>query len=279
MIRRLYELRQHGRDADAWLWGLWLDPADYPVEIGPWILRRLNDAQTAIDKIGDDPDKIESHLAEELKRGRLARKLYRRGVSQSRLRDLMLWAYRVAADIEQQQRLDNPDSAILDTLRKIGGLPERGFPAPDQKLGVELMSIAWLREVAERASPDEREQVRRDCRAIKRLAELAARINWRAAQPALESVNRSILGGLPKPPSVLARKEARRRPPVPDVVRFLKFSWEEPKFLAILACALLAFRKSPEHGKRITEILALATWMLELGVRAAPAPLAPGKES
>src|SRR5262249_50639378 len=66
MIHRLYELRQHGRDADAWLWGLWLDPADYPVEIRPWILRRLNDAQTAIDKIGDDPDKIERHVADEL---------------------------------------------------------------------------------------------------------------------------------------------------------------------------------------------------------------------
>ena len=26
MIRRLHELQQQGRDANAWLWGLWLDP-------------------------------------------------------------------------------------------------------------------------------------------------------------------------------------------------------------------------------------------------------------
>src|SRR4051812_47898699 len=37
MIQRLAELRRQGRDADAWLWGLWLDPAGYPMDIRPWV--------------------------------------------------------------------------------------------------------------------------------------------------------------------------------------------------------------------------------------------------
>ena len=53
IIHRLYELQRQARDADAWLWGLWLDPADYPVDIQPWILRRLDHAQKAIKAIGE----------------------------------------------------------------------------------------------------------------------------------------------------------------------------------------------------------------------------------
>jgi hypothetical protein len=76
-----------------------------------------------------------------------------------------------------------------------------------------------------------------------------------------------VIGGLPKPPSVRARKEARKRPPVPVAVRFLMALWDDRDVRAILACGLLAFRQSPEHGKRLTEILALANWALELAAQ------------
>ena len=228
MIRRLHELQRQGRDANAWLWGLWLDPADYPVDIRPWTLRRLDPALKAIKAIGDDPDRIERHVGDGLRRGRVARKLRQRGINPSRLHDLVLWAYRVAADIEQQERLDNPGSPTLETLRKVGGLPDRGFPAPDRKLGVELMSVAWLKEVVEKASPDELEQIRRDCRAIDHLAEVAAGVDWRVMMPAIRSVVRSITGDRqPEPPSIRARKEARKRPPVPVIVRSLLSMWTE----------------------------------------------------
>jgi hypothetical protein len=267
MIHRLYELRRQGRDADAWLWGLWLDPADYPVDMRSRILRRLDDALIAIKAIGDDPDEIERHVAGALKHSRLARKLRRRGIDPSDLLELALWAYRVAADIEQQERLDNPGSPILDTLRQVWGLPESGFPAPDSKLGIELTSFAWLRELIEQASPDDLEQVRRDCRAINRLSELAASIDWHAVQPAMEPAIRSIVGGLPEPPSVRARKGARKRPPIPIVVQTLMFLWHDLDVRATLVCGLIAFRQSPDHGKRITEILALATWAFELAAQ------------
>ncbi len=272
MIRRLYELQRQGRDADVWLWGLWLDSADYPIDIRPWILGRLDHALKVIKAIGDDADELERHVAGALKRRRMTRNLHRRGTNTSYLRDLTLWAYRVAADIEQQERLGNPDSRVLDTLLQVAGLPERGFPAPDGKLGIELMSVAWLHEVIQQASPDSLEQLRRDCRAIGRLVELAASINWRAAQPAMEAAIRSVIGGLPEPPSVRARKETRKRPPVPVAVGFLMSLWEELDVRAILACGLIAFRQSPEHGKRLTEILALATWALELAAHF-PEPL------
>jgi hypothetical protein len=176
----------------------------------------------------------------------------------------MLWAYRVLADIEQQERLDSPDSEVFATLRKLGGIPARGFPAPDKELGVELMSFAWLHEVTEQASSDALEQVCRDCRAIDRLAAAARTINWHAAQPSIQSAVRSVTGDLPEPPSVLARKEARKRLPVPVIVRFFLSAWENLNIRAALIPALIVIRQSPEHGKRLTEILALAAWWLEL---------------
>jgi hypothetical protein len=265
MIRRLYQLQEQGRDADVWLWGLWLDPADYPVDIRPWILRRLDHGLRAIKAIGDDPDKVERYVRGALQQPRLTRNLRRCGIDPSRLRDLMLWAYRVGADIEQHERLDSPDSRILDTLRGIGGLPEKGFPAPDRRLAVDLMSVAWLNEVVEHASLDELEQVRRDCRAIDHLAEVAASVDWRAVMPVIRSVARSIAGDrLPEPPSIRARKEGRKRPPVPVIVRSLLSSWDELDFRAFLIPTLIAWRKMPEYGKHITELLALCAQALEL---------------
>jgi hypothetical protein len=264
MIRRLYELQGQGRDANAWLWGLWLDPADYPVDIRPWTLRRLNHALKAIKATDDAADRIEQHIEDGLRRGSVSRKMRQRGISPSRLRDLALWAYRVAADIEQQERLDNPGSSILDTLRKVAGLPKRGFPAPDRKLGMELMAVGWLNEAVKQASPDELEQVRRDCRAIERLAEVAAGVDWRATMPAIRSAVRSVAGDSSlEPPSIRARKEARKRPPVPVIVRFLLSMWTEFGFRAFLIASLAAWRKSPEYSARLTELLAIAVWVIE----------------
>jgi hypothetical protein len=179
-----------------------------------------------------------------------------------------VWGVFARATFEQQERLDNPDSHIFDTLRQVGGIPERGFPTPDRKLGVELMSVAWFHDIIGQASPDAPEQMRRDCRAIDRLAAVATTINWRAAQPSIQSAVRSVIGDqLLEPPSVRARKEARKRPPVPVIVRFLLSLWGEFDTRAIAMSGLIAFRQSPEHGKRLTEILALATWALELAAQ------------
>ncbi len=276
IIRRLHELQQQGRDADAWLWGLWLDPADYPVDIRPWLLRRLDRDLGAIKAVGDDQEQIERHVAEGLRRGRVIPKLRRRGIDRSHLRDLALWAYRVWADIEQHERLDSPDSPILDALRKAAGLPDKGYPAPERKLGVELMSVAWLKEVVEKASPDELEQIRRDCRAIDHLAEVAAGVDWRAIMPAIRSVVRSITGDRqPEPPSIRARAEGRKRPPVPVIVRSLLSSWDELHFRAFLIPSLITGRQTPEYGKRITELLALSTQVLELFPRLPKPPNEP----
>jgi hypothetical protein len=274
IILRLRELQQKHRDADIWLWALWLDPADYPIDIQLWVLQRLEHALAAIEAIGNDPNAIERSIDSSFERGKLRAGFRKRGANSEHLREMLLWAYRVAADIEQLERLDNPGSPILDTLRRFGGLPEKGFPVPDRALGVELLSISWLREVTQQASPDGLEQLRRDCRAIDHLAELAKNIDWRAAQPAVESTVRSIIGSLPEPPSVRARKEARKRSPVPVVARFFVSMWEDLDVRAILACGLIAFRRSPEHGSRLTEVLALGTLALELGVQ-----LSKGSES
>ena len=113
MIRRLYELQREDRDADAWLWGLWIDPADYPVDIRPWVLKDLDRWLEPIRAVGDDPAEIERNVDSAFKTRKAARLFQRRGVDPSALRDLALWAYRVGADIEQQERLDSIGSPIL----------------------------------------------------------------------------------------------------------------------------------------------------------------------
>src|SRR5262249_49755502 len=147
MVHRLYELQGEGRDADAWFWGLWVDPADFPVNIRPWISGRLDLLLKGISGIGEDQAEIERAVDGAPQHNSKARKLRMRGVRPTALRELVLWAYQVAADIEQQDRLDNPGSPLLDTLRQIGGLPAAAFGAPDRELGVELMSVGWLNEV------------------------------------------------------------------------------------------------------------------------------------
>jgi hypothetical protein len=237
------------------------------------LLRHLDRDLGAIKAVGDDQEQIERHLAEGLRRGRVVPKLRRSGIDRSQLRDLALWAYRIGADIEQHERLDNPDSPILDTLRRVAGLPDKGYPAPDRKLGVELMSVGWLREVIEKARPDELDQARRDCRAIDHLAERATGVDWRAVVPAIQSAARSVSGDRQQePPSIRARAEARKRPPVPVIVRSLLSSWDELHFRAFLIPTLIGWRQIPEYGKHITELLALSTQILELFPQLPKAP-------
>jgi hypothetical protein len=271
MIRRLYELQaQQPRDADAWLWSLWLDPADYPVDIRRWILRRLDDALTTIKAVGDDADEIDRQIGLALKHRRLTNKLSRRGINPSQIHDLVAWAYRVAADFEQHERLDNPGSPIFDTLRRVSGIPEKGFPPPTGKSSVESIPVDWLHKVVLEASAEELEQLRRDCRAITRLAELAASIDWRTAHPAMKPAIRAVVGGLPEPPSVRARKNARKRTPVPSVARFIISLWHDFDIRAIMASGVIAFRQSPEVSKRLDEILPLSIWGLELAAAKFP---------
>ena len=263
-IHKLKELqRQNPRNADAWFWGLFLDPADYSVPgMRSRILQRLDHA---LEVIRNTLDEIEPSVDCALKHPRLTSKLRRRGIDSSELRDLLLWAYRVAADIEQQERLDNPDSRVFVTLRKIGGIPEKGFPPPDPQLGVELMSFAWLRATIETQTPDAFEQLRRDCRAIDRLAALARNIDWRVAEPIVQSAVQSVIGNRqPVPPSIRARKEMRKRPPIPDIVRLSLDVWDDLDYRTMLIAGLNAIRLSPDHSERLTQILGLATGCLEL---------------
>lgn len=260
-IHRLKELQQQNPgNAEPWFWGLWLDPADYSVPgMRSRMLQRIDHY---LEAIRDAPDEIEPSVDAVLKHPRLPSKLRRRGIDSSDLRDLLLWAYRVWADIEQQERLDNSGSRVFVTLRKIGGIPERGFPPPDLKLGVESTSVTWLRSVIETADV---EQLRRDCRTIEHLAALARKIDWRTVEPVIQSAVRSVIGNLPPvPPSIRARKDMRKRPPIPNIVRLLLDGWDDLDSRTFLIAGLTGFRKSPEHSQRITEILGLATWCLEL---------------
>jgi hypothetical protein len=42
LLRRLGQLRNECRDPNYWLWWLWLDPANYPIDMRRWVLRYLD---------------------------------------------------------------------------------------------------------------------------------------------------------------------------------------------------------------------------------------------
>lgn len=70
-------------------------------------------------------------------------------------------------------------------------------------------------------------------------------IDWRAALPTIQPAIEAVIGALPEPPSIRVRKQARKREPVPDIVRFLLSIWADLDVRAFLIPGLLAIQKSP----------------------------------
>jgi hypothetical protein len=178
---------------------------------------------------------------------------------------LCSWALDIATDRDPSMSLYDPQSEVLAGLLKAAGLP-RTFRAPDKEINPEMISLAYFRELIAEASEEEILPVRSDCRAIAVLAATIGAIDWNAVSRVLDQDAAFVAMTSSEPASYRARRierHARRRNQLqPALIRRFLALWKSFDIRAILIPALIYIRRSPEHGKIFSEIIALSHWAL-----------------
>jgi hypothetical protein len=273
---RLREPQPAIRDRDELFWDLWLDPADYPVNIRRWVLKRI-DRFLAVLKDPRVPEVLAS-LKDPTRAAVTIGALPRRHpmrVMLGNLKDpsaltvLCSWAFDIAADRDPSVSLYDPQSVVLGALLKAAGLPREFSPAPDRKINPEMVSLAYFQELMAKpsgggpgASEDELRQGRCDCRALAVLADTVEAVDWNAVSRALDHNAAFVALTSAEPPSYRARRterHARRKNQLqPRAIRMLLSLWKNFDFRAFLVLALVYIRRSSGHAKGLTEIIALS---------------------
>jgi hypothetical protein len=267
LIERINELRQQIRDADKWLWQLWLD--GFKIDVRSWLKKHLDDLQKKLDG-GVDAKSLRSPTGRQLSNR----------VRRARERDEFIRAwFGVTAGLYQLVSLyATAEPPIFETMLKVSGLPSKA-PVPDRDLRRELrkmdLSFGGLgKTITTYASDEDFEQAWRDWRVIAALIEVAEIIDWNATTAAWEARMNSLAGGPPDPPSIRARKAQRVRPlPPPTVIVTLRALWHESVARAVMLAAVIAFRRSPYFSNFVSEMLAGAeSWFEGLPSRDTDSP-------
>jgi hypothetical protein len=274
LIGRLNQLRQEIRDADKWLWQLWLD--GFKVDIRSWSKMHLDRLQK----------KLEGGVASKSLRSPVGRQLSNR-IRRASDRDEFIRAWlAVTAGMGQLVNLyATAEPPIFDITLKVSGLPSNAKP-PDHNIRRELskvdLSFGGLSKIIiADASDDDFEQARRDWRVIAGLIEAAEMIDWNAATAAAwEARIKSLAGAAPDPPSIRARKAQRVRPlPPPKIIITLRTLWREPVARAVVLATIMALRQSPYFSNFVSEMLAGAeSWFDGLPSRQPASPEEPAAE-
>jgi hypothetical protein len=250
LIDRLNELRQRIRDADEWLWQLWLD--GFQVDMRSWAKKHLDSLQA---KLGGRID------AKSLRSGagRQLSNRIRRAPDRDEL--VQAWLAVVAGMAQLVNLCATAEPPIFDIMLKVMGLPGDVKP-PNHNLRRELgkidLSFKGLNEtVVANASEEEFEQARRDWQLIDGLMKAAEMIDWNVAAPALETRIKSLVGAPADPPSIRARKAQRVRPlPAPQFIILLRSLMHESVARSVMLVALMAVRRSAHFSNVVSEALA-----------------------
>jgi hypothetical protein len=257
LVERLNELRQQDRDADKWLWQLWLD--GFNVDIRSWAYGHLDDLQKKLSG-GADATSLRSPVGRQL-----SNRVRRSSDRDEFIRGWLAVAAGAAQLVGVYATVEPPS---FDLSLKVSGLPSN-VRSPDSNLRRELrkidLSFSCLSEtVISDASDEDFEQARRDWRVIASLIKAAEMTDWSAAAAAWDARIKSLAGQRPDPPSIRARKAHRVRPlRPPEIVTVLRFLWHEAVARAVMLAALLAFRRSPQFSKFLSEMLAGAESLFE----------------
>jgi hypothetical protein len=273
LIDRLNELRQQVRNADEWLWQLWLD--GFEVDVRSWTKKHLNNLQKKLDG-GVDSKSLRSPT------GRQISNRVRRAPD----RDEFIRAWlAVTAGIAQLVSLyATAEPPIFDITLKVSGLPSNAKP-PDRDVRRELskmdLSFGGLsKTIIANASDEDFEQARRDWRVVAGLIEAAEMIDWNSATAAWEARINSLTGTPPDPPSIRARKAQRVRPlPPPTIIITLRTLWHESIARAVMLATLMAFRRSAYFSNFVSEMLVGAeSWFEGLPSRDPASPQMPATD-
>lgn len=228
-LQRLGEVRrQFQRNGEECFWQMWLDAADWPVDMQQWVLARLDGMleKTARSKVEKDANKpgAEYELLGATTAGRVRNSKQRR--------ELLDWTTAWARGDERPELYSATSESTsklsyFDLVLKALGPPFEGWPVPRLggrrehflDLGGPYLLAKFQRIVALARDRDLR-QARRDWRAICQLIEAAERVDWNKAPPL------TAIGSKPEPPSWVARKaRRRRRKPPPGFVKLLIDTW------------------------------------------------------
>jgi hypothetical protein len=238
MIQRFYELRRETRKIDECVWRLWLE--DFPIDICKWADARLalRQKELALVKNGGDPRNL---VGKAPARSDARQPIYGRLRPKEEI-SLLTWAMNVIAGTAPAKSLYDPASPAFDALKNAAGLSEEWQP-PDPELSVEGLSLSHLLDVLRGASTAEMEQARRDWKAIAQLVEASEAIDWHVTRKALN-----------------VQRTSSVQPPAP--ADFLLRLWRNFDARAVFVAALIDFRRSPDHSRKLSEILAVASWAL-----------------
>lgn len=191
MIKRAGELRKNRPGNDGVFWGLWLD--GYPVDVASWIDGRLKPLQeTTKNATRNDINAVSRATAREpAKRASPHRTIFRHLQEQKGRRNFLSWAGAVGVGIEPALSLYTADPELLPAFNKALG----SAAPPDQDLELENMSVSRLRDVITKASAEELEQARRDCKTIGDLVALAETVDWRKVRARLDVPRQGVNEG------------------------------------------------------------------------------------
>jgi hypothetical protein len=239
MVRRLDELRQQSpHDVDGWTWALWLD--GFPIDIRKWCDDHLAHAAQEIARLGNQDalqatfDRLSTETAS---RAGARRPLVGR-LSSRQERSLWSWVADVMSGPASAKSLYDLASPSFEALKRAAGFVG-DWPAPDTELHVEDLSLTTLRIILREATPTEMEQARQDWWILERLAKAVEAVDWRSV--------RKHLG-------VERGRSAQPVAPIDFLVRL----WRNPKHRAALLPGLIHIRRSRDHSRRLTDILAQA---------------------
>jgi hypothetical protein len=243
--------RKNPREPYKWLWDVWTDPADYPLDIRQTVvLPILGDIEGMLLSARNATRSIPlSGEASIFRKGGLARVAGRIRGTQSR-HAILKWLVNYVLGVDQPSLFSAtpqtmPEATFYELALKFGGLPrdapilrgkvfERGGP----------YWIARFQRIIRLAQPREIERVRQYWRVIKRIAETVETVDWNKAPPI------GLFGAKPEPPSWTARKARRSRPlPPPPIIDMFLFLWHDRcariGFFCLLLIANRLFSRSP----------------------------------
>lgn len=260
IIQRLHTLKETTpRNMDEWLWHLWLE--EYPVDIRLWVGKHLASFEKRLDAV-EAAGGIAALPLETPSRFNPSRAAWGRVRSKDDRRTLFTALFTIArgnARLDLLGKADGTGPMLLDLVLKAGGIRVREGP-PDRELSSADVSLSGLAVLMDGAREAELKQARRDCLSINRLADTAEMIDWPQTMAALEPIAARLA---PEPPSKEARKGERVRPrPAPEAVRFCLAIWNDVEARAVLLPFLILVRRSPDHGNRLTGLLAAAEFAL-----------------
>lgn len=226
-LRDLAEVqRQFPRNADEWVWRMWLDPADWTIDLRAWVLASL-------DRMLDKTMRAKAAGAT-LKPG-VQRRLPGAGLVRNEkscraASDWMVaWALgNERPDLYSAAPEGMPELSFFDLLLRFAGPPFEVLQVPRFKGRRERISerggpylLARFRRIIALAPDRDIQQARRDWRAISRLIEAAEQVDWNKV-PAFTAP-----GAKPQPPSWAARKARRiRRKPPPNFIKLSIENWK-----------------------------------------------------